>query len=148
MTLLVDARLHPTLNPMWWRIPVWALLTAFSVSQAHGTGLRVATGVLMVLSATALQFVTVDNETYARTAVVLTIALGLAAVLTSPTGVAEVLVVVAATRAPLNIRGVALGWFTVVASVAFEMMCATISCGSVYFDGSPMRAYICGANDS
>lgn len=120
----MDARLHPTLNPLWWRVPTWILLTIFTVAQANGVAARVVTGIAMGLSAIALQLVSLENDRVARAAVLASIVLALVAIYTSPLGTAEVLVVVATTRAPQSIHGVALRWFVVLDAVAFAVTMA------------------------
>lgn len=124
MTLLLDARLHPSLNPVWWRIPLWAVLTAFTVSQASGVGDRVAAGVLMGTSAAVLQLLSFVHGRAAQVSIVVCIVTGLAAVLFAPNGIAELPVVVATSRAPVHVDGRVLRGFTVLVTIAFAAVLA------------------------
>lgn len=117
--LLADAKLPGSLHPLWWRVPAWTAITVVSVTQTHGTDERVATAVLMVLSAVALQFVQHDPLPVRQAAVLVCTAAGLAACFTAPHGLAEILVVVVAGRAPFAFEGRALTWFTVLDTLAF-----------------------------
>ena len=46
-----------TANPLWWRLAVWTVMVAATVAVSHGTGGRIAAGVLMAVGVVALQFV-------------------------------------------------------------------------------------------
>lgn len=127
MSLLLDARVHPTANPLWWRIPVWIALTAFTVTQAHGVTLRIGAGVLMGLAIVAVQFVSIEDERLARLAVTLAVATAVGACFCAPAGIAEVPAVVAMSRAPKSFHGRALWWFTGVATVVFAVTVAVVS---------------------
>ena len=128
MTLLLsDAKLPGSLHPLWWRVPAWTAITVASVAQTHGTAERIATGVLMALAAVALQFVQADRPALRRAALLITTIAGLAACFTAPQGLAEIFVVVAASRATSAFEGRALTWFVVLDTVAFALTVGAIT---------------------
>jgi signal transduction histidine kinase len=116
-----------SVTPLSWRAPAWAALTATSVVQANGVGLRIATGALMVAAATALQFIRHGRWAVRLTSILVATIAGLAACFTSPKGLAEILVVVAASRAPFVFDGLALRWFIILDSLAFGATVGIIS---------------------
>jgi signal transduction histidine kinase len=116
-----------SVTPLSWRIPAWAALTAASIVQANGVGLRIATGVLMLVAAAALQFISHDRRALRLASLFIATIAGLGACFTAPKGLAEILVVVAAGRAPLVLDGLALRWFVVVDSLAFGATVGIIS---------------------
>ena len=59
--LLQDVRVHPNLNPLWWRVPLWAVVIAVSVYDTHDETAKIVVGAVMAVGATALQFVSVDD---------------------------------------------------------------------------------------
>lgn len=127
MTLLLDTRLHPDLNPIWWRIPTWIVMTVFTVTQAHGVEPRIATGVFMGLSALALQFISFAGDRISRAAIVACILTATVACWFAHQGLAEILIVVATSRSPEYFHGVALRWFGVLDTILFAATIAVIS---------------------
>ena len=126
MTLLPATRLS-ALHPLWWRVPIWALITAASVSQTHGSGARIATAGLMAGSVIALQFVRSEPLLLRRAALLVTTVAALAACFTAPNGLAYILVVVAAARATYAFDGRPLLAFVVLDAVAFGATVGVIS---------------------
>ncbi|GAB2470077.1 sensor histidine kinase [Jatrophihabitans fulvus] len=114
-------------DPLWWRVPMWAVMTGITVAGAHGLVLRIAAGVLMGAGSVALQFVRHDGATVRAVALSAATGLGLAACFTSHTGVAEVLVLVAVARAPAAFEGRALSWFTGLSAAGFGVAIAVIA---------------------
>ncbi|WP_375497496.1 sensor histidine kinase [uncultured Jatrophihabitans sp.] len=127
MSLLADAKLPDSWNPLWYRVPAWTVIIAVSVYQTHGLAERVATTVLMVMSALALQLVQNDPPAVRQAAVLICTITGLIACFTAPQGLAEILVVVVAGRAPHAFEGRPLTWFTIVDTIAFGATVGIIS---------------------
>ena len=123
----MDTRLHPTSNPLWWRVPTWAVLTAFTVTQAHGSGARIITGLAMGGSAVVLQLIPFLDERMSRFAIVVTILAATVPCWFAHQGVAEILIVVATSRAPQFFHGAALRWFGVLDAILFAAVVAVIS---------------------
>ena len=117
-----------SVNPVWWRIPAHLALIAYTVAVSHGLASRLAGGVLMGLAAVAVQFAGHPRRRVRQAAVIAAVVLGLAACLAAPDGLAEVPVVIGASRAPGAFEGgLALRAFTVVVTVAFGATIAYIS---------------------
>ncbi len=127
MSLSAAAGRVRTFTPLWWRVPSWTVITVVTVAQTHGLALRIATGALMGVGAVALQFVTAESSAVRQCVTLLTTATGLAACFTAPQGVAEILVVVAASRAPHAFEGRPLTCFVVVDTLAFAATVGFIS---------------------
>ena len=125
--LLPDAALPGKFNPLWWRIPSWTAITVVSVSQTHGLAERIATGVLMVVSAGALQAVQARSVRLRQAGVLICTVTGLAACFTAPQGLAEILVVVVASRAASAFEGRPLTWFVVLDTLAFGLTVGAIT---------------------
>lgn len=123
----MDVRLHPTADPLWWRLPTWAVLTALTVYNAHSLHAQIAAGVLMAVSAIVLQVLPSAREHIGQAALLLCIATAVAACCFSHGGAAEILILVAAGRAPQFFHGRALGMFVVVATIAFGVTIAIIA---------------------
>jgi signal transduction histidine kinase len=92
-----------------------------------GLGLRIATGVLMGVAATALQVIRHEQWAIRIMSMLVTTGCGLAACYTAPDGLAEVLVAVAATRAPYVFERLVLRWFVVLDSIAFGVTVGIVS---------------------
>ncbi len=123
----LDAARPQTVNALWWRIPAWAAIIGASVAAAHGVVPRVATGALMVVGVVAFQFIRADAAPVRIASLLITTITGLAACVTAPDGIAEVLVVVAAGRATNAFDAMALRWFVVLDTVAFAATVGYIS---------------------
>src|SRR5579875_3242270 len=116
--------------PLWWRLPSWAALTAYTAWTAPSLGSHVAAALLMGLGAIALQFARSTHARVRRVAVVASTVGGLAACYAAHGGLAEVLAAVAASRVPDAFRGRTLVAFTVVDTAAFGATVAYVS-GSI-----------------
>jgi signal transduction histidine kinase len=114
--------------PRWLQLLAWAGIVAATVSTApHHTGRRVATGIVMVIAALAMQF-TGDGPRLRRAlAITLASATGLAGMLLSPSGIAEIPVFMAATRIPLALSGRAMWTFVVVDALVTDAAIVWIS---------------------
>jgi signal transduction histidine kinase len=112
---------------LWWRIPTWVGLTVITVIAAPSTTSRVITGVALGGGWLALQLVRHPSLAVRRAAVLLATVGGLVASFSSHDGVAELAVVVAATRLPDVADGAWLRWLTALDAVAFAGTVAFIS---------------------
>jgi signal transduction histidine kinase len=116
-----------TPRTLWWRTPVWAALTVVTVLAAPSVTSRVITGVALGGAALALQFLRHPDVTVRRVVVLVATVGGLVACFSSHDGVAELAVVVAATRLPEVADGAWLHWLTALDAVAFGGTVAFIS---------------------
>jgi signal transduction histidine kinase len=120
-------------TPLWWRIPAWAAMTAYTVYTAPSLSTRVAAGLLMGLGAFALQFGRAPHRWQRRASFLLATAGGLAACYVTHNGLAEILAAVAAARLPDGFAGRWIPVLTAVDAVAFGVTIA-------YISGSPAGA--------
>jgi signal transduction histidine kinase len=104
--------------PLWWRIPMWALLTALTALTRHDATDRIAVAVLMGGGALAFQLINHDARALRAFAIIAATVGSLGACLLAPSGAAEVLLFVAASRAGNAFEGRALRWFVVLDTVA------------------------------
>jgi len=114
--------------PRWLQLLVWAGIVAATVSTAPDhTGRRVATGVVMVIAALAMQSTGSGPRSRRAIAITLASAMGIAGTLLSPSGIAEIPVFMAATRIPLAFSGRAMWTFVVVDAVLTDAAIVWIS---------------------
>lgn len=127
MVLLDDLRVVRGLNPLWYRVPAWAAMTVATVLATHSVVARTVAGVAMGAGAVALQFVRHPRRAIRVAALLAATVGGTAATLAAHDGVAEVLTVVAAARAPYVFDGTALIVFAALDTVAFGASVGWIS---------------------
>lgn len=116
-----------SVTPWWWRYPAWAAMTGYTVYAAHGVPDRVVGGVLMGVSVVALQLLAMVPLRRRRVLLILSTVAGLVACYFARSGVAEVPVFLAASRAPDALDGTPLRWFTVLDTIAVGVTIAVIS---------------------
>jgi signal transduction histidine kinase len=120
-------------TPLWWRIPAWAAMTAYTVYTAPSLTTRIAAGLLMGIGATALQFGQATRQWQRRAAFLVATVGGLAACYATHNGLAEVLAALAAARLPDGFAGRWVPVLTTLDAVAFAVTVA-------YISGSPAGA--------
>ncbi|WP_375486273.1 sensor histidine kinase [uncultured Jatrophihabitans sp.] len=114
-------------SPLWWRVPLWAVVIAVSVYDTHDRTAKITVGAVMAVGAIALQFVSVDDVLVQRCAVLIATVAGLAACLAGPRGLAEILIFVAAARFPQVFDGRLLAGLVTVDAVATGVVLAVIT---------------------
>jgi signal transduction histidine kinase len=114
--------------PRWLQLLVWAGIAAATVSATPDhTGRRVAAGAVMVLAGLAMQFTGNGTRTRRAAAIMLASAAGIAGMILSPSGIAEIPVFMAATRIPLAFSGRVMWTFVVVDALLTDAAIVWIS---------------------
>lgn len=112
---------------LWWRIPAWTAMLAYTIASTDGTLNRICTGVLMGVSALAVQLLDRVPMRTRQVQLILASATGLAACYFAHDGLAEVSVFLAAARAPEALDGLALRWFVILDTIAVGVTVGVIS---------------------
>jgi signal transduction histidine kinase len=120
--LLVDGR-----RSWLWRAPTWTALTVVTVLSTSSPTSRITAAITLSAAVIALQFTRHPDLTVRRAAVLVATVGGLAACFAAHDGIAEIPVVVAATRLPDVADGTALRWLIGIDTVAFGATIAFIS---------------------
>jgi signal transduction histidine kinase len=111
-----------------WQAPAWTAITVVTVFAAHGVAARIWTGVAMVIAVVAVQFTDDDRSVRVRMAgVVIATVAGLVAVVTGPSGLAEVPVFLAASRVAITIDHGWGRWFVIADMIAVGAVIGFVS---------------------
>ncbi len=111
----------------WLLLLLWVVLAVATVLAAPDLPPRLVAGAGMAVAIIAFQFVRSVSVTVRRTAVLAATVAGLAACFAAHDGIAEIAVVIAATRAPDAFDGTVLRWFVALDTIAFAGTVAFIS---------------------
>jgi len=115
------------MTPLWWRIPAWTAMLAYTIASADGTVNRICTGVLMGVSVLAVQLLDRVPMRTRQVQLIVASGTGLAACYFAHDGLAEVSVFLAAARAPEALDGLALRWFVILDTIAVGVTVGVIS---------------------
>jgi signal transduction histidine kinase len=111
----------------WVLLVVWVALAVATVLSAPDLPPRLIAGAGMGVAIIAFQFAATRSVTVRRWAVLVATAGGLLACYAAHDGIAELVVIVAAARAPGAFDGAVLRWFVVLDTIAFAGTVAFIS---------------------
>jgi signal transduction histidine kinase len=127
VSLLIDFEKRPSLNPLWWRLPVWGALLGYSIARTSNNTHAIAGGIVMGVGVVTLQWINAEDIRARRAIILVATVTGLAAILLMPSGFAEVLLIVATSRSPRAFGARPLLWFVILDSIAFGTTIAVIS---------------------
>ena len=104
--------------PLWWSVPAWTAMTVATAFAAPTLPRQVSSGIVMAIASAALLMIRRRDRRSAQAMIVISSLGGLAATLLAPSGLAEVVVFIAASRLPRGFSGVALRNLMIVDAVA------------------------------
>ncbi len=122
-----SAQRWPREVPDWWLVIAWAGIIAVTVAAAPYVWSKLASGLLMLVAFAALRLGLRGRPRLWPASVVVALVAGLVATVLAPAGVAEIAVVLAASRMPVAFTGRALTVLTVLATLAFAAAVGWVS---------------------
>jgi signal transduction histidine kinase len=122
-----NAQGWPRNLPTWWRVIAWVGLTVYTAVEAVSLWEQITAGLAMAAGAVAMQLTASERARVRTAAVTVATICGYAALLLAPHGIAEALIVVAASRIPNGFSGRAQVVATTVDAIGFAVAIGWVS---------------------